>query len=195
LKVADIHIAEVSCLANVFEELLEVVYCPLVDLVFLDALKATQERCPDPIEWRCAVILEKILQEEEGRETSAAVVEKSDCWHDYVFESCVLVVENVHFFDLVHDSQDFPYGLNMPGFDSLDLITEVQKLFSVHSPPCFFVNSLFLFWFFLFGRRGLWLCCWSTFASFCTTLSSCSTFFALSLSSHLLHHGSLKLLC
>ena len=137
------------------EELLEVVLCPLVDLVFLDVLEASHERCPGCVEGCLTVIHEKILQEEECRETSTAIVEKSDCWHDCVFESYVLVVENVDFFHLVHDSQNFPDGLNMPRFHSLDLITIVQKLFSIHSLPCFFVRPLFLFWLFFFGRRGL----------------------------------------
>jgi len=50
------------------------------------------------------VVHEKVLQEEEGRESSAAVVEKSNCWRDYITKSCVLVVEDVYFFDLIDDS-------------------------------------------------------------------------------------------
>ena len=175
-----------------FEELLEIVDCPLVDLVFLDLLEATHERSSDSVEGCLTVIHEKILQEEECGETSAAVVEKSDCWHGYVFQGKILVIQNVHFFYLVHHSQDLPHSINMSGFDGLDLITVVQKLLSIHSLPCFFVDGLFLFRLFFFGR-GLCLCCWTSFASFCTALSSCSAFFGLWLGSHLLHHGSLKL--
>jgi hypothetical protein len=40
LKVTYIHVAEISRLANVLEELLEIVDCSLVDLILLDALQA-----------------------------------------------------------------------------------------------------------------------------------------------------------
>ena len=58
-----------------FEELLEVVYRPLVHFVLLYAEKAAHEWPSDPVEWRLSVVLEQVLEEIESREAAAFVVE------------------------------------------------------------------------------------------------------------------------
>ena len=71
-----------------------------------------------------SVVLEQVLEEIESGEATAFVVEQPQSRSNYVLEGDVLVVEDVDLLDLVHDAEDFPNGLHVPGFHLLNLVTE-----------------------------------------------------------------------
>jgi len=180
LEIANINITEVCLLLNMLEELLEIVNRPLVDLVLLDALQTTHKWHSDSIEWCLYVLHEQVFKEVECRESCAAVVQESNCWNNSVFESQILIVQDIYFFNLIDTSQNLPHGLYLLRLDLLNLVTEVQELLNVIFLPGVFVDGFYRLLLNLSRFWCLLLCASFGSATFCCSSGSFLSLLGLS---------------